>query len=171
MLTSITFCMRARTIPAVTDSTCSFMTHAFTFRAKSWWKLSSHTLNCYSYTYLNYPPTIHYNTRQRRVCNRLGQHSSGLMGFWRIRIIGKDGEKSIVYNINELEWWEIKELILLVLLPRLLLLILAAIPSKLASTHFLASFYLLVFEIQNWMPLSSHLYDYLAIWFINLCCN
>ena len=129
MLTSITFCMRARTIPAVTDSTCSFMTHAFTSRAKSWWKLSSHTLNCYSYTYLNYPPTIYHNTRQRRVCNRLGQHSSGLLGFWRIRIIGKDGEKLIVYDNKELEWWEVKELILLVLLPLLLLLILAAIPS------------------------------------------
>jgi len=122
MLTSITFCMRGRTIPAVTDSTCSFMTYAFTSRAKSWWKLSSHTINCYSYTYLNYPPTIVYNTWQERICNIF-------RGFWRIRIIGKDGEKLIVYDFKELKWWEVKELILLVLLPRLLLLILAAIPS------------------------------------------
>jgi hypothetical protein len=127
MLTPITFCMRARTIPAVTDSTCSFMTHAFTSRAKSWWKFSSHTLNCYSYTYLNYPPTIYHNTWQERICNRLAQHLSGLLRFWRIRIIGKDGEKLIVYDIKEVEWWEVKELILLVLLPRLLL-ISAAIP-------------------------------------------
>jgi hypothetical protein len=98
MLTSITSCMRARAIPTVTNSIRSFMTHAFTSRAKSWWKLFSHTIIYYPYTYLNYPPTIHYNT---------WQHLSALQDFWISRIIGK-GEKLIAYDkITRL--WEVKE--------------------------------------------------------------
>jgi len=53
MLTSITFCMWVWAISAVPHSTCSFMTHAFTSRAKSWRKSSSHILYHYLYMYLN----------------------------------------------------------------------------------------------------------------------